>query len=217
MILSGNPGRIVQLLSNLESHAALTQAVAAVASTLIAAGALIYALLTLKAMQRQTEASTAMMRETFRPVVEVLGGELGERPAPSKVDFENKGNGSALNFRWRVDEVPERWGGYTSNIITPQEKGRIVAPMDWTKGLVLSYNSVANREEIRTYVKFGSTGSVSNHHEVRQGAAVTRLGWTVANPELAVPAWHPALIAAKPWRARVGHWWRLKRGKERRL
>jgi alpha-D-ribose 1-methylphosphonate 5-triphosphate synthase subunit PhnH len=44
MILSSDPGQIVELLSKLEAHAALTQAVAAVASTLIAAGALIYAL-----------------------------------------------------------------------------------------------------------------------------------------------------------------------------
>lgn len=217
MILSSDPGQIVELLAKLEAHAALTQAAAAVVSTLIAAGALIYALRTLKAMQRQTEASIALTTETFRPIVEVLGAALGEVPSPSHVDFANKGNGSALNFRWKVDGEPERWGGYTSNIIAPQEKGRIIAPMDWRKGLVLSYNSVANREEIRTYIKFGPTGSVSNSHDVRQGAAITRLGWTVANPELAVPAWHPKPIAAMPWLERVKHWWRLKRGKERRL
>lgn len=209
--------RIKHVLMQLETHAALTQAAAAIVSTVIAAFALIYAVLSLKAVQRQADASIALTTETFRPIVEVLGGMLGEKPAPSHIDFVNKGNGAALNFRWRVNEVPERWGNHTSNMIAPQEKGRIVAPMDWRKGLVLSYSSVANREEIRTYIKFQRSGAVVNHHDVRQGETVSRMGWTVANPELAIPAWHPSLIAAMPWRLRLRHWWGLKRGTERRL
>ncbi len=205
------------LFATLETHAALTQAIAAILSTLIAACTLIYAFRSLRALQRQTQASIQLATESFRPIVEVLGGAFGSPPKSSEVDFQNKGNGAALNFRWRVDEEPERWGGYTSNIVSAQEKGRIVAPMNWREGLVLSYNSVANSEEIRTYVRFGSNGIVSNSHDVRQGHAVTRMGWTVADPKLAIPGWHPDLIRAMPWRSRVRHWWLLKRGKERRL
>lgn len=171
----------------------------------------------LRILRRQTEASIALTNETFRPIVEVLGGALAENPSPSRIDFENKGNGSALNFRWRVDQEPQRWAGYKSNIIAPREKGSIVAPLNWKKGLVLSYNSAASGEEILTYVKFGGTGTVSNDHVVNQGAAVTRLGWAVADPDSAIPGWHPSLVAAMPWRARLWHWWRLKQGKERRL
>jgi hypothetical protein len=81
----------------------------------------------LKSLQRQTEASIAMTTETFRPILEVVGGSLCEESTPSNVDFVNKGNGAALDFRWRVDEEPERWGGYTSNIIAPQEFTEIIA------------------------------------------------------------------------------------------
>jgi hypothetical protein len=211
-------GETVRLiLLKIESHAALTQAIAAVASTLIAAGALIYAVRSLKALQRQAEASIAFTTETFRPIIEVLGGSLMEGPSLSEINFVNKGNGAALNFRWRVDEEPERWGGYKSNIIAPQENGILKAQMEWRRGLVLSYNSVAHREEILTYVKFGSTGHVSNSHDVRQGAAVTRMGWTVLDPKLAIPGWDANLIGMMPWRGRLRHWWRLKQGKERRL
>jgi hypothetical protein len=41
------------LLKHVEAHAALTQAIAAVGSVVIAAAALIYAVWTLKALQRQ--------------------------------------------------------------------------------------------------------------------------------------------------------------------
>ncbi len=198
----------------LECHAALTQAVAAIMSTMIATIALIYAIKSLRALQRQTEASIAMTTETFRPIIEVLGGILG---ATSQIDFVNKGNGAALNFRWKTDDAPERWRPYTSNIIAPQEKGTLKGEINWKKGLVLSYNSVAHREELRTHVTFGSTGSVVNSHAVSQGAAVTRQGWTLLDPELAIPAFHPDLIRSLPVMARIRHWWWLKRGKERRL
>jgi hypothetical protein len=207
----------VDLSQAIEAHAALTQAFASIVSTLIAAAALFYAISSLKNLQRQTEASIALTTETFRPIIEVLGGSLAEGQSASDVDFANKGNGAALNFRWRVDEEPERWRGYKSNIIAPHEKGKINAPMDWRKGLVLSYNSVTHREEIRTYVSFGSTGCVSNSHDVRQGAAVTRLGWTVIDPKLAVSGFHPVFIATLPFRLKVMHWWRLRTGKKRRL
>jgi hypothetical protein len=198
----------------LECHAALTQAIANAVSTMIATVALIFAVKSLRALQRQTEASIAMTTETFRPIIEALGGSLG---ATSQINFVNKGNGAALNFRWKTDDTPERWRPYTSNIITPQEKGTLRGEIDWKKGLVLSYNSVAHREEIRTRVTFGSAGSVFNSHDVRQGAAVTRQGWTLLDPELAIPAFHPDLIRAMPVIDRIRHWWRLKRGKERRL
>jgi len=103
-------------------HAALTQAFAAIMSTMIATAALIYAIESLRALQQQTEASIAMTTETFRPIIEVLGGILG---ATSQIDFVNKGNGAALNFRWKTDDAPERWRAYTSNIIAPQEKGTL--------------------------------------------------------------------------------------------
>lgn len=192
----------------------MTQAVAAIASTLIAAGALVYAVRSLRALQRQTEASISLTTETFRPIIEVLGGTLG---AKCTIDFINKGNGAALNFRWRVDALPEQWRVYTTNLIAPQEKGELSGEIEWQKGLVLSYNSVAHRDELLTYIAFGPTGSVSNQHEMKQGAAVTRLGWTLLDPKLAVPGFHPDLVAMQPWRARVRHWWQLKRGKERRL
>jgi hypothetical protein len=57
------------LLKHVEAHAALTQAIAAVGSVVIVAAALIYAVWTLKALQRQTEASIAMTTETFRPII----------------------------------------------------------------------------------------------------------------------------------------------------
>ena len=212
---ANSPQRTLRVaLSNVEAHAALTQALAAIVSMMIAALALIYTVRTLKALQRQTEASIALTTETFRPVIEVLGGQLG---ATSRIDLVNKGNGSALNFRWSVDETPERWRAYTSNIIAPQEKGMLIAEVNWKQGLVLSYNSVAHREEIRTHVKFGPTGLVSNSHDVRQGAAVTRQGWTLLDPMLALPGFHPDLLRSMPRRARLKHWWLLKRGKERRL
>lgn len=214
---AGVPEMFTHLLSKIEAHAALTQAVGAIASTLIAIVALYFAVRSLVALQRQTEATTATLTETFRPMVEVQGGILRKGAFPSKIDFDNKGHGIALNFRWRVDELPESWGGYTTNIIAPGEKGQITAVVDWEKGLILSYNSVAHSEEILTYVKFHPGGSVSNQHAISRGAAVTRLGWTMANPELAVPGWKPKMIAALPWRRRVVHWWRWKRGKERRL
>lgn len=217
MMVILHPGPLSRFLAGVEIHAALTQAVAAILSTLIAAAALLYAVRSLLALQRQTAASIALTTETFRPIIEVLGGQLMEKPGRSQVDFHNKGNGAALNFRWRVDEEPELWGGYTSNIIAPQEKGQLNAPMNWRKGLTLSYNSVAHREEIRTYVTFGPTGSVMNQHDVRQGAAVTRMGWTVVDPKLAIPGWSADIIAMMPWRSRLLHWWRLKRGLERRL
>jgi hypothetical protein len=91
----------------------------------------------LKDLQRQTEASIALTTETFRPIVEVLGGSLG---ATSHIDFVNKGNGAALNFRWREDDIPVRWRAYNSNIIAPHEKGALKGEVDWTKGLVLAYH-----------------------------------------------------------------------------
>ncbi len=205
---------IRMVLLKVEAHAALTQAVAAIVSTLIATAALIYAVRSLNALQRQTEASISLTTETFRPIIEVLGGTLG---ATSTLQFVNKGNGAALNFRWRVDQTPERWRGYKSNIIASKEQGDLRGEFEWQKGLILSYNSVAHRDELLTYVKFESSGSVSNQHEVRQGAAVTRLGWTLLDPKLAVPGFHTAFVAMQPWRARVRHWRRLKTGKERRL
>ena len=217
MIDAESPGKLTRFLLKVESHAALTQALAAIGSTVLAIAALYFAVRSLIALQRQTEASIATVTETFRPIIEVLGGMLGEGHAPSEINFKNKGNGAALNFRWRVDEEPERWGGYTTNIIAPQESGQLKAPMDWRRGLVLSYNSVAHREELLTYVRFNVGGSVSNQHEVKQGAAVTRLGWTVIDPKLAIPGWNAEYIATLPWRVRLGHWWRLKQGKERRL
>ena len=75
-------------LSRIECHAALTQAVAAVVSMMIAAAALLYAVKSLRAMQRQADASIAMTIETFRPIIEVLGGTLS---AHSQINFENKG------------------------------------------------------------------------------------------------------------------------------
>ena len=88
---------------------------------------------------------------------------------------------------------------------------------EWQNGLELSYNCAANKAEIFTYVTFGPAGLVSNQHEVRQGAAVTRLGWTLLDPKLAIPRFHPDFIAIQPLRMRIRYWWRLKRGKERRL
>jgi hypothetical protein len=204
------------LLKALEAHAALTQAIAAVGSVMIAAAALIYAVWTLKALQRQTEASIAMTTETFRPIIEVLGAE--QLAAICDLNFVNKGNGPALNFRWRDNVMPERWRAYRTNIIAAKEEGVLKAGLDWQNGLVLSYNSTANRDEILTYVTIDSySGAVTNNHDVKQGAAMTRLGWTLLDPKLAVPAYHPELINAMPPWARLRHWWRLKRGKERRL
>ena len=204
------------MLKAMEAHAALTQAVAAVGSVAIATAALIYAVWTLKALQRQTEASIAMTNETFRPIIEVLGAE--QLAAICDMEFVNKGNGPALNFRWRDNVLPERWRAYRTNIISSQEKGVLKASLDWHKGLVLSYNSTANSDEILTYVTVdSSSGSVTNNHVVKQGAAITRLGWTIIDPKLAIPAYHPELRRSLPIRARLKHWWRLKRGKERRL
>jgi len=215
-MIAGWPTEILirSVLLKIEAHAALTQAVAAIASTGIATCALVYAVRSLTALQRQTEASIALTTETFRPIIEVLGGTLS---ATSTLQFLNKGNGAALNFRWRVDQAPERWRGHTSNIIPSKEGGDLRGEFEWQKGLVLSYNSVAHKDELLTYVKFGPTGSVSNQHEVRQGAAVTRLGWTLLDPKLAIPGFHPDFVAMQPWRARVRHGWRLITGKERRL
>jgi len=160
---SRGAGELVRLvLLKVEAHAALTQAIAAIVSMLIAATALIYAVRSLNALQRQTEASIALTTETFRPIIEVLGGSLREGQNPSEIDFVNKGNGAALNFRWKVDEEPERWGGYTSNIIAPQEKGNLKATNELEEGTRALLQLVAHREEIRTYVNFGSTGPVSN-------------------------------------------------------
>ncbi len=200
--------------SALEAHASLTQALAAIVSVLIAAIALYFAVRSLWTLQRQTEASIAMTTETFRPIIEVQGGRLGRI---SEIDFVNKGNGAALNFRWRENNAPERWRVYTTNVLAPQERGTLKAEVDWKNGLVLGYNSVAHREEILTHVKFESTGAVSNMHEIRQGSAVTRLGWTLHDPKLEIPAWHPDYIRSLPLRSRLVHWLRLKRGKERRL
>jgi len=129
MMVNLERDELLRLLLHLEVHAALTQAIAAITSTVIAAGALIYAVRSLRAVQRQADASIALTTETFRPIV-VLGGALGEKPAPSHINFVNKGNGAALNFRWRVDEAPERWGGYKSNMIAPQEMVKSWHP--WT-------------------------------------------------------------------------------------
>jgi hypothetical protein len=207
-------GFIKSLFSSIETHASLTQAVAAIATVLIAAVALYYAIRSLNALRRQTDASISLTTETFRPILEVLGGMLG---ATSGIQFVNKGNGAALNFRWRVNEQPEKWRGYNSNIIAPQEKGALTGQVEWQKGLVLSYNAVAHRDELLTHVRFGPDGMVSNQHEVKQGAAFTRLGWTLLDPMLMIPAFHPDLVASKPLFLRIGHWWRLKLGKERRL
>jgi hypothetical protein len=204
------------LLKHVEAHAALTQAIAAVGSVVIAAAALIYAVWTLKALQRQTEASIAMTTETFRPIIEVSGAE--QLAAVCEMNFVNKGNGPALNFRWRDNVNPERWRAYRSNIIAAQEKGVLKAGLDWQKGLVLSYNSSANPDEILTYVTVDPySGSVTNTHDVNQGSTVTRLGWTLIDPKLAIPGFHPAFVAMEPFWARMKHRWRLKRGKERRL
>jgi hypothetical protein len=202
------------VLSTIEAHAALAQAVTVITSTLIAVIALLYAIKSLWTLQRQTEANVAMTTETFRPIVEVLGGSLGNT---SQVDFVNKGNGPALNFRWRDNSVPERWKAFRTNVVAPQEKGALTGEFDWKKGLVLSYNSVAHREEICTRIKFGPDGTVSNMHDISQGAAVTRQGWTLLDPDAAIPAWHPELIRAMPPMKRLAHWWRLKRGRELRL
>jgi hypothetical protein len=95
------------------------------------------------------------------------------------MNFVNKGNGPALNFRWRDNVNPERWRAYRSNIIAAQEKGVLKAGLDWQKGLVLSYNSSANPDEILTYVTVDPySGSVTNTHDVNQGSTVTRLGWS---------------------------------------
>ena len=72
------------MFSKVECHAALTQAFAAIMSTMIATAALIYAIESLRALQQQTEASIAMTTETFRPIIEVLGGILG---ATSQIPF----------------------------------------------------------------------------------------------------------------------------------
>ena len=202
------------MLLKVESHAALTQAVSAIVSMMIAAVALVYAIKSLRALQRQAEASIAMTTETFRPIIEILGGNLGRT---SQINFVNKGNGAALNFRWKVNETPERWKAYTSNIIAPQESGILKGEIEWKKGLVLAYNSVADQDEIRTHVTFGPTGIVSNSHDIERGAAITRQGWTLLDPDLAVPAYHPDFIRSMPCMARFRHWWRLKKGKERRL
>lgn len=204
------------LLKAIEAHAALTQAIAAIGSVMIAAAALIYAVSSLKTLKRQTEASISTTTETFRPIIEVIGAE--QLAAACDMGFVNKGNGSALNFRWRDNVLPERWRAYRTNIIAAQEKGILQAGLDWHRGLVLSYNSTANRDEILTYVTVdSSSGAVTNNHVVKQGAAVTRPGWTVLDPKLAIPAYNPDFIRSMPIRARLRHWWRLKRGKERRL
>ena len=200
--------------SILEGHAVLTQAIASLASVLIATIALYFAVKSLFALQRQTEASVAMTTETFRPIIEVLGGELSQI---SKIHFINKGNGVALNFRWRENRLPENWRAYTTNVLAPQERGTLRGEIDWKQGLVLGYNSVAHREEILTHVQFGRTGAVFNRHEFSQGSAATRPGWTLLNPKFAIPAWHPDIIRTLPLPSRVLHWWRLKRGKESRL
>jgi hypothetical protein len=204
------------VLIALEAHAALTQAIAALVSVLIAAGALLYAVRSLRTMQRQTESSIAMTTETFRPIVEALVAD--PLCATCDLKFVNKGNGPALNFRWRDNVLPERWMAYASNVIAPQEKGLLKAEFDWQKGIVLSYNSAANRDEILTYVTINPfSGSVANRHEFEQGAAATRPGWTLLDPKLAIPGFHPDFVAMQPLWARVEHWWRLKRGRERRL
>jgi hypothetical protein len=77
----------------MEAHAALTQTVASVGSVAIAAAALIYVVCTLKALQRQTEASIAMTNETFRPIIEVLDAE--QLAAACDMAFVNKGNDPA--------------------------------------------------------------------------------------------------------------------------
>lgn len=197
-----------------EAHAVLVQSLASVGGVLIAATALYFAVKSLWALQRQTEANIAMVTETFRPIVEVQGGRLGR---VSQIDFVNKGNGAALNFRWRENAKPERWRAYTTNVLAPGEHGVLNGEVNWKAGLVLAYNSVAHREEILTYVKFGSAGAVSNMHEIRQGAAFTRLGWTLLDPEAATPAFHPDFVRALPVRLRLLHWWRLRRGLERRI
>lgn len=213
IIVVSQASSISRIISALETHAALTQAIAALGSVLIATIALYFAVKSLFALQRQTEASVAMMTETFRPIVEVLGGKLSQ---VSEINFINKGNGAALNFRWRENTLPERWMVYTTNVFAPQEHGTLSGEIDWKKGLVLGYNSVAHREEILTHVQFGSTGAVFNRHEFRQRNAATRPGWTLHDPNLAIPAWHPDLIRSLPLYARLVHWWRLRRGKERR-
>ena len=202
------------LLSKLEAHAALTQAFAAIVSMLIAAAALAYAVKSLWSLQRQTNASIATLSETFRPILEVLGGSLG---AASVIDFKNKGNGAALNLRWRADCAPERWCSYPTNMLAPQEQGQLKGSIDWQNGLVLSYNSVASKKEILTYVKFTQDGTVINNHAVDEGYAQTRLGWTIIDPKLAVPAFHPDFVSMMPLRSQLWHWWQLKRGRERRL
>lgn len=155
-----------------------------------------------------------MTTETFRPIIEVLGGKLSQ---VCEIDFINKGNGVALNFRWRDNTVPEKWRTYTTNVLASQEGGTLKGEIDWKKGLVLGYNSVAHREEILTYVQFDTTGAVFNRHEFRQGSAATHLGWTLLDPKLAIPAWDADIIRTLPFPSRLLHWWRLKRGKERRL
>jgi hypothetical protein len=200
-------------LAVLEAHSALTQALAAIMSVLIATVALYFAVRSLWMLQRQTETNITMTAETFRPIIEVQAGKLGQ---VSEIEFVNKGNGAALNFRWRENSALEKWRVHTTNVLAPQEHGTLKGDVNWKDGLVLGYNSVAHREEILTHVKFGATGAITNMHEIRQGAAVTRLGWTLHDPKLEVPAWHPDYIRALPLRAQLVHWWQLKRGKERR-
>jgi len=208
------PGWVMSLFRLIEMHASFTQAIAAIATALIAALALFFAVQSLNALRRQTEASIFLTTETFRPIMEVEGGMLS---TTSKLYFVNKGNGPALNFRWRVDEEPEIWRGYQSNIVAPQEKGLLTGQVEWERGLILSYNAVAHRDELLTHVRFGPYGAVSNQHEVKQGAAFTRLGWTLLEPKSNIPRFRPDLVASKPLMSRIGHWWRFKLGKEGRL
>jgi hypothetical protein len=205
---------MANIVSALEAHTALIQSLAAIVSIVVAVAALYFAVKSLWTLQRQTEANVSMTTETFRPIIEVQGCKLGQF---SEFRFINKGNGAALNFRWRENKAPEQWRVYTTNILAPQERGALIGKIDWESGLILGYNSVAHREEILTYVKFGLNGVISNMHEIRQGSAVTRIGWTLHDPKLEIPAWHPDYIRSLPPQRQLIHWWRLKRGRERRL
>lgn len=203
-------------LKTIESHAALVQAIAAILSAIVAACALVYTVLALRALQKQTQASIAATVETFRPIIEVLGGELGA--LQSHLTIKNKGAGAALNLRWRLNEEPERWNAFGNLLAAGEERRLHIKGNPRSMGVVLSYESVAQKGELLTLAKFSQLNLEPwNQHVFSTSAGKTRMGWTTANPELEFPAYHTDLIASMPWHMRLYHWWNLKRGHERRL
>ncbi|HUO61050.1 MAG TPA: hypothetical protein VMU24_10305, partial [Candidatus Acidoferrales bacterium] len=67
--------------------AAAVQAFAAVVSAFIAAGALVYAAISLGQLKRQAEASSSLTIETFRPIIEVQGATRTLPPRLSEINF----------------------------------------------------------------------------------------------------------------------------------